>query len=122
MSEMRPAPVRRTCLNCGADRYNRRKEWCDPCYDRWRYAGRPESGPPEPRDRRSPQCLEIARRNIQLAWAARRRKSADRVEDYSDLVYEFGESRENAAARVGVGIRTMWRYEKRIKEAAGAGS
>lgn len=85
------------CRNpdCGRPRRRDRCGWCIACYDRWRYHGCPEDGPPPP-------------------WA----KVPGRIEDYLWLRDELGLSRAAAAARVGVTLRTIQRYERRLRMAA----
>lgn len=41
----RPRPFT-TCTACGEERPHAAHGWCSPCYRRWNYRGRPESGPP----------------------------------------------------------------------------
>lgn len=41
----RPRPTI-VCAACGETREHRAHGWCQPCYRRWNYRGRPASGPP----------------------------------------------------------------------------
>lgn len=38
-----------TCTACGKQREHRARGWCQACYRRWRYRGRPADGPPPAR-------------------------------------------------------------------------
>lgn len=86
-----------TCTTCPAPRppqawrHGWRGPWCHRCSERWRYAGRPESGPPPSR---------------QQVGGPR----YGRVEDYAEL-RSWGLSLEQAAARLGVTYRSALRYQ-----------
>lgn len=78
--------------------------WCVACYQRWDRAGRPDTGPPlRPRD------------PIAAAEAGRRAAKAARIEDYLEL-RSWGETREQAAARLGVCEETTRRYDRALRE------
>ena len=61
------------------------------CYQRWVYHGRPEDG--------APQAGAVV---------------AGRIEDYAEL-RSWGLSREQAATRMNLSIRTLARYDSRIR-------
>jgi hypothetical protein len=84
--------------------------WCIACYQRWNRAGRPSSGPP-PR----------AQDPIAAAEAGRRAAKAARMEDYQDL-RSWDVRRDVAAARIGVSVRTVERYERDLRIAVGGRS
>lgn len=71
--------------------------WCKPCYQRWLCHGRPEDGPPPP--------------------GTRGNSCEGRVEDYTELK-SWGLTRQQAAARLGVTLRTIVRYEHRLRQVA----
>lgn len=103
-------PPRRVvhCPECGQRRAQGLGEWCSACARRWIRAGRPAGGPPPPEDKRSPEHVE------RLA-AGRRAAKASRVEDYADLL-SFGLTREEAAARLRVTVRSTYRYDRALNE------
>lgn len=117
---------------CGTNAaYNRHRyhgeETCPPCrrasadYERWRKYGRPQDGPPAPRRRAwTAQQRAANRDNILAAIAARIANAAGRCEDYQWLRDEQGLTREQAAERLGVTMRTAWRYEARIRQQVAA--
>jgi hypothetical protein len=80
---------------------------CSACGNRWDRAGRPADGPPPP----TPPDEQRA-----LAWEANRAARRNRVEDYAELTRQFGLSRAEAAARLGITERTTWRYEATLRE------
>lgn len=84
--------------------------WCSACYQRWKRAGRPAEGPPPPMTREESR---------QLGIAACRANAAAKREDYAEL-RSWGDSCEQAAARVGVSERTVWRYERILREQVSA--
>lgn len=100
------------CRNCRAVRRKRASgegfegacDYCRACYDRWRKAGRPVTGPPDPRP-----CGDRAA----AANAKRLAERAGRVEDFADL-RSWGESIAEAAERVGVSLETAGKYEAEI--------
>ena len=76
--------------------------YCRRCYTRWMEHGFPASGPPVER--------------VQVTgW-----RSDGRVEDYTEL-RSWGLTRQEAAARLGVTIRSVLRYEARLRDAGAAG-
>lgn len=98
------------CRHCGETRRHGSFEMCQTCYVRWDRAGRPDTGPPPP------QGTEAARAAAREANTAARR---GRIEDYQDL-RSWGLTREAAAQRLGVTVRTAWDYEASLKSMAGA--
>lgn len=77
--------------------------YCRRCYTRWMEHGFPAGGPPAER--------------VQMAgWRA-----DGRVEDYAWLRECEGLTRQAAAARLGVTIRSALRYEARLRDAGAAG-
>ncbi|MFD1546936.1 hypothetical protein [Nonomuraea guangzhouensis] len=80
--------------------------WCSACYQRWKRAGRPEDGPPQPLSRL--ECAAHARAAYQAVVQGRR-------EDYVDLL-SWGETREQAAARLGVCEETTRRYDRALRK------
>ena len=105
------ATVTILCPRCGLFRQRKGSfPWCCACYQRWCRAGRPDTGPPPPVDRKT--CAERAR-------AAYQEKARGRREDYQEL-RSWGESREQAAGRIGVTERTVWRYDRALREQADA--
>lgn len=99
---MTPRIVR--CASC--DRFGPHKahDWCSSCYLRWLKAGKPEDGPPS-------RCPDP----VAAAAEGRRRAAHGRREDYQEL-RSWGETREQAAARVGVCHRTTQRYDRAMRE------
>lgn len=98
--------VCRKCV-CPEPEHPWREGWrcgyCRRCYVRWMEHGFPASGPPAER--------------VQTAgW-----RSSGRVEDYAWLRESEGLSRQGAAARLGVTIRSALRYEARLRDATSAG-
>ena len=77
------------CDSCGEEKPHQAHGWCDPCWKRWIYFGRPDSGPPPRRTGR---------------W-----------EEYAELTREHGYSLKNAAARMGISERTAQRHEARLR-------
>lgn len=92
------------CACCTRSAGHKAFGWCDACYQRWRIAGRPDTGPPPP-----PQDP------IAAAAAGRRAAKAARIEDYLEL-RSWGETREQAAARLGVCEETTRRYDRALRE------
>ncbi|TDD32468.1 hypothetical protein E1287_22535 [Actinomadura sp. KC06] len=87
------------CACCGLEGWHSSNGWRHACYQRWVYAGRPDSGPPPPRR------------------AGRGAEAASRIEDYVEL-RSWQVPREEAAERLGVSIRTLFRYDRRLKAGA----
>ena len=108
MTASRKRPIR--CQHCDHFGEHGGHNWCIACYQRWKRAGRPEGGPPEPLSRT--ECAARAR-------AAYQEQARGRREDYQEL-RSWDETREQAAARVGVTERTAWRYERTLREQASA--
>jgi hypothetical protein len=77
------------CSNCGNHRRHYARHWCGACWRRWNAAGQPASGPPPSPYRR---------------W-----------DEYYELTQEMGHSRRQAAARMGISVRTALRYEARLR-------
>lgn len=96
------------CTNCEASpprdahRIGWRAGYCRRCYSRWMDHGFPAGGPPAER--------------VQLVGSS----SHGRVEDYAEL-RSWGRTRREAAARLGVTIRSALRYEARLRDAGDAG-
>ena len=116
-------------------------DWCSACTERWRLAGKPADGPPtascgsEKAARisaglrahhaacgQSQAALDAlaaanSRRGMRhwhaTSPASGTRRKADRLRDYAWLV-GFGETRENAARRVGVSLFMALKYEQLI--------
>lgn len=124
------------CSCCGRPRTRRadNRGWtgyhgyCSACAERWRLAGKPAEGPPAAssgsdrgaRISASLRAYHAAHRPSQAVLdhlAARRAagvatnaaRKANRVQDYAWLT-SFGESRELAAARVGISVWTARDY------------
>jgi hypothetical protein len=98
-----------TCRNCGEDKEHRGRRLCGTCWQRWNTAGRPDEVPdPMPRDE-------------QLAYARSRRTGRrttahqNRLADYYEMTRRFSVGQEEAANRLGVGIRTVKRYETELR-------
>ena len=110
------------CRNpkCGAVRQRRSSGegiegacgYCRACYDRWRKAGRPISGPPDPRP-----CGDRAA----AANAKRLEERAARVEDFAEL-RSAGHSVAEASALIGVSLETGGKYETGLRRLEGAQS
>lgn len=106
------------CSCCGKPRRRRKTGgwhgahgWCHTCTERWYAAGKPASGVPP----RTPQRERILRIRVTTRTAQR-----DRLTDYAWLI-SFGETREQAAARTGVSVRTARRvYEPMLAAAEAA--
>ena len=139
-----------SCTCCGKPRRKRRRggwigahNWCGTCTNLWYTQGKPDGGPvrvgEEERARRisagmlrwhaahqqSPAALaalaagNLAGREAGSAAAAERK--ADTFQDYTWL-RSFGETQEQAAARVSVSRATSYRYERqRAAQDAAAG-
>lgn len=85
------------CGSCRTDSWHVAHGWCSGCYQRWWAAGAvPGANPPPPR-RPGPSGLH----------------TAARVEDYAEL-RGWGLTREQAAARLNVSVRTVYRYDRRL--------
>ena len=84
-------------LECGHDGDHKAKGLCGTCYKRWDRWGRPAEVPPP--HTRGPG-----------------RSRADRREDYAELL-SWGETRQQAARRLGISERTAWRYEAELRPA-----
>lgn len=85
------------CTACGGPRKPRQGSfgWCNACYQRWRYAGQPEDGPPP-----------------------RYSGTAARREDYFWL-RDNGEDIDSAAERIGISPTTAQEWDaSRAKELA----
>jgi hypothetical protein len=70
------------------------------------------------RSRNRYHCPQHKRTTAQAAAAAHRAYSAiraGRVEDYAEL-RSWGLTRREAAARVGVNVRTTWRYDADLRQ------
>lgn len=92
---MRHATRIRVCASCGVKRRLQAHDWCDPCYRRWRAAGRPASGPPEPYTRGTGYNIPGSRES--------------RIEEWTFLRgYHYSPAK--IAARMGVSMRTIYRY------------
>lgn len=78
------------CACCGLEGWHAARGWRHACYQRWVYAGQPAGGPPA------------------------KGAAADRVEDYAEL-RSWGLTRQAAADRLGLSIRTLQRYDQRLK-------
>jgi hypothetical protein len=87
---------------------------CSACYGRWLNAGRPDTGPPAAKPAR-PFTPEEQQRSV----AIRRANHQNRIDDYAFLL-SAGETREGAAARVGVCARTAERYERILEQETAA--
>ena len=94
--------VRCTC--CGRFGRHKAHDWCIACYQRWNRAGQPDTGPP-PR----------AQDPIAAAAAGRRAAKEAGIEDYLELL-SWGETREQAAARLGVCMETTRRYDRAVRK------
>lgn len=127
-----------SCSCCGRPRTRRadNRGWtgyhgyCPACAERWRVAGRPAEGPPAAssgteRAARISAGLRRWHATHEQSQAARgalvpgagggvlAQRKANRVQDYAWLT-SFGESREQAAARVGVSVWTARDYEREL--------
>jgi hypothetical protein len=91
----RPGPPR-ACSYCGETRRHEAHGWCNRCYERWRRAGKPASGPAPPRHRagRKPGPL------------------ADRIAEW-EFFRGLGYGEPQIAARLGLSVRTLQRYAGR---------
>lgn len=79
------------CASCGSEAELPCHDWCHRCYTAWHRAGKPESGPPAPR------------------WV---RDQEGHLDDMRVLL-EGGETdTEVIAARIGVSISTVRRYQR----------
>lgn len=115
------SPPRCTC--CGNPRKRRTdgKGWqgthgyCGTCTSRWHHQGRPEGGPAYlSAAERAARISAGMYRHHAVSPTSGRQKAAGRLQDYTWL-RSFGESREAAAARVGVGEQhARQAYEPRI--------
>jgi hypothetical protein len=98
------------CACCGKPRTRRKGGgWkgahgmCQTCANLWYEQGCPEGGP----QRAGAERIRRLRETCQ-------RQRTERVRDYAWLV-SFGETREQAARRVGVSLRTARAYERDIE-------
>lgn len=94
------------CRHCDRFGPHGANNWCSTCYQRWKRAGRPDGGPPQPLPR--VECAARARAAFQDVVQGRR-------DDYVDLL-SWGETREQAAARLGVCEETTRRYDRVLRE------
>ncbi|MGH3380390.1 MAG: hypothetical protein ACRDP6_37210 [Actinoallomurus sp.] len=106
----RPGGGRRiiTCRNCKQDKEHRGHQLCGTCWQRWNSAGRPDEIPPP-----MPKAE-------QLAYARSRRTGRrttahqNRLADYYEMTRLHRVQQEEAAQRLGVGFRTVKRYETEL--------
>lgn len=96
------------CRCCHRQREHRARGLCASCWSRSARHGHPATVPPP-----APQGMALP-----AAWAALRATRIARIEDYVELTREFGLSLEHAAERMGVSVRTAWRYEAELRRAA----
>ena len=85
--------------------------WCSSCYSRWCKNGKPEGGPPPPKERKEWLNLEGLRKHDKYRveyWASVR-------EEYFYFREEFGMSRGEATARIGIHGSTALRWEREAK-------
>ncbi len=112
----RPRTVNCSC--CGLSGPHEAHGWRTACYARWRDAGMPAGGPPPPQDRR-----EVSKRTFaRLPWSLNGRieHSKSMREEYIELLDVFGLDRAEAATRLGISLRTAYRYEARHREQVSA--
>lgn len=95
------------CKCCRRTRRHYAHGWCKSCYVRWHRAAKPRTGP-TPLSTARQRSARVS--NATKANAANRRRFTERREEYDWLRYA-DEIPEQAAARVGVGRRTAFRYE-----------
>ena len=76
----------------------RRLRLANACYERWRCRGFPQDIPP-------------------AGHGGNDRRRAERIEDYREL-RKWRETPEAAAARLGVSVRTVERYEAALRAGA----
>ncbi|MCO6011525.1 hypothetical protein NE236_41900 [Actinoallomurus purpureus] len=92
MRSWRASQEERPCACCGLPGRIVSRGWRQACYERWNSAGRPAGGPPPPRMSRAQALIE---------YRAIRGTSTDEV----------------IAERLGVGIKTIRRYEAALRQA-----
>jgi hypothetical protein len=96
------------CQHCGRHRRHKGHGLCGACMQRWDAAGRPDEVP-------------VPRSNLDrlaIAWEAHRAARQGRVDDYLILRDDCRLSRAEAAARLGVSLRTIERYEAQLRREA----
>lgn len=96
------------CACCGRTGAHHAFGWIHPCYRRWAAAGKPSAGPPAPfsRPRKPHPGCDVEQR----------------LEEYLELTYELGLTRDQAAERLNVSVRTAVRYEARLRDQAQQGA
>ena len=103
------------CAACHRRRPHFGRRWCSACYQRWCRAGKPDGGPPPARHLSTTRLVAV-RTAAALARAARTARRQGRIEDYAWLRGQ-GATRTEAAARVGVTVRTTQRYDAHLRQA-----
>lgn len=97
-----------TCAGCQQNHRHVARNLCQACYTRWIRAGRPATCPPPRHNQWTPET--------QAAAQATRRANRDyRISEYAFLI-SSGETRENAARRVGISTWTAEHYDKALRE------
>lgn len=97
-----------TCAGCQQNHRHVAKNLCQACYTRWIRAGRPATCPPPRHNQWTPETLAAA-------IATRRANRDYRISEYAFLI-SSGETRENAAQRIGISMWTAEHYDKALRE------
>lgn len=83
----------RPCANCGVTRPVIGHGWCRPCYNRWIYAGKPDTGPPD-----------------------RTKDVAAHVQAMLDYLADYPKASDRLIAKdLGLSTRTIVRYRGLLK-------
>jgi hypothetical protein len=98
------------CQCCGKRRKHYGNNLCSACHSRWLDHGKPAVCPPPAKE-----CRTFTLEDRRLAREALTAARLSRIEDYVWLTREQRLSRDGAAARMGISIRTAERYEAAIK-------
>lgn len=93
-----------TCVSCCMRAKNWSRGRCRPCAKAAAYAAA------NPCDRPGPHGRGVQKGAVVLAG---------RIETYAELTREQYYTLENAAARMGISVRTAQRYEARVREMEG---
>lgn len=95
-----------SCACCGKSGFHVTRGYRTECWERWVAAGKPDTGPPPPMSRSEAGARGGRRPDVKAA----------RLEDYRILRYCRDWTRSEAAAAVGVSMRTTVRYDKALRE------
>ena len=96
--------MRRTmCSSCGGSRPLATKDWCHTCYQRWVRHGRPEGGPPAPKQLQPCGSDAAYQRHV---------KYGEPVDDRCRDAHNADQNQRRAKARGKTTIRDRWTDEQ----------